>query len=81
MCHNTRSRSGASDPRISATRSLVSALLVSGGAGLARNRTSGSPISHVCSRQYSHADRSAANRTLNVVAALLPQASGGSHER
>ncbi|WP_422334221.1 Tn3 family transposase [Rhodococcus sp. (in: high G+C Gram-positive bacteria)] len=25
-----------------------------------------------CSRQYSHADRSAANRTLNVVAALLP---------
>jgi hypothetical protein len=46
-------------------------LLVSGGAGVARNRTNGSPTSHSCLRQYAHAVRSADNRTLNVVAALL----------
>ncbi|MGV9667403.1 hypothetical protein [Nocardia niigatensis] len=72
MCHNTRSRSGASEPKISATRSRLNALLVSGGAGRARNRTSGSPASQPCSRQYPHADASAVNRMLNVFADFPP---------
>ncbi len=61
MCQDTRSRSAASDPRIWATRSLLNALLVSAGAGSARNRTNGSPTSHSCLRQYAHVVRSAAN--------------------
>lgn len=51
-CHSTRSRSGASDPRMSATRRPHSALPVSGGAGRARSRTNGSPVSQPWSRQY-----------------------------
>ena len=57
---------------MSATRCLDSALLVSGGAGRARSRTNGSAVSQPWSRQYPHADRSEANRTLNVVAAPPP---------
>ena len=72
MCHNTRSRSAASEPRISATRSLLSALLMSGGAGRARRRTNGSPANQPCARQYPHADASAVNRMLNVFPDLPP---------
>lgn len=43
MCHKTRSRSGASGPRICPPRSRLTALLTSGGAGRARSRTNGSP--------------------------------------
>ena len=57
---------------MSATRCLDSALPVSAGAGRARSRTNGSPVSQPWSRQYPHADRSEANRTLNVVAAPPP---------
>jgi hypothetical protein len=50
----------------------VSALLLSGAVGFARSRTSGSPTSQPCSRQYTHAVRTAARRTLNVDAAFSP---------
>ncbi|MGW3281076.1 hypothetical protein [Nocardia rhamnosiphila] len=48
------------------------ALLTSGGAGRARNRTSGSPTSQPCSRQYPNAEPSAVNRMLNVLADFAP---------
>lgn len=53
---------------------VLSALARSGGIGRVRSRTSGSPVSHSCLRQYVQADPSAASRVLNVLAEHPPQA-------